>query len=132
MGLLFPSRGDRIIVTWLEKAIYIAEFALSANIIIDRFAPIFSVKFYILPVPTIVDIPELKNALMMDRNISSILELGERCDIAVSSVGVLKASPMLVKVGYITMDEMRSIIEAGAVAGFCDHYLYKTACLLRN
>jgi len=22
MGLLFPSRGDRIIVTWLEKAIY--------------------------------------------------------------------------------------------------------------
>lgn len=60
---------------------------IHANQIASNLASAFSGKSYLMHAPAMVDSLELKNALLTDNNISSVLQIGEKSNIAIIGIG---------------------------------------------
>ncbi len=76
----------------------------------------------LLPVPGIVEDEKVKEALLKDERIKEILNLGEKAEIAVFSIGVPGEGSVLVRAGYFTGSEMLDLQSRGAVGDICSRY----------
>lgn len=89
-----------------------------ASEIVMRFADNYRAKAHLFPVPTFFDFPETKRALWRERSIRRILELQERADILLYSIGAVQAGvpSHVYSGGYLESRDFAELEEEG-VAG---------------
>lgn len=78
---------------------------------------------YLLPAPAIVDSPRIAQAIMEDSQIASVLEMANRCQTAVFSVGHMAQESVLYELGCFTPLEYQGISRKGAVGDICSHFI---------
>jgi DNA-binding transcriptional regulator LsrR (DeoR family) len=83
----------------------------------------FEGRYYTLPAPWLVEDRNLRDALMNDRRLREVLRLTRQIDIAVVGVGTIDPSlSSLLRAGYLTVDETRSLQAMGVVGDVCGQH----------
>ncbi len=120
---LRPARRAGISVVQLEGTLSgKGESLIHGNEIALLFAKAFGGVPYFLSVPAIVEHGEVKEALVSDRNLSRVLELGKAANVAVFTVGRPDRSSILVEAGYSSPQEMEALVTRGAVGDLCSRF----------
>lgn len=99
-------------ITRLDKNIYVNEILMS-------YAKAFNALPYFLQLPAIVDSEEMKNTIIRDRSISKVIDLANKSNIALFSVGDFGYNSILVKADYFTPREVAEFLEQGVVGDIC-------------
>ncbi|WP_158212267.1 sugar-binding transcriptional regulator [Natranaerobius trueperi] len=95
---------------------------------VDTFNPIITLAKKIngspcfLPAPSIVNSIELKNVFLQEEKIKETLELGNKAEIAIYSIGLPNEYSVLIEAGYFTKSQMQELREQGAVGDICSRY----------
>ncbi|RIY02195.1 sugar-binding transcriptional regulator [Aureimonas flava] len=95
-----------------------------------RFAQIFNGDAFLLSAPAIVDGPDTKTALVERCGLRSTLEMAEKLDLVVLSVGGIERNATTYRTGYIAETERRSLQAAGAVGDLLFHFLDRDGALV--
>ncbi|WP_425147299.1 sugar-binding transcriptional regulator [Deinococcus sp.] len=82
-----------------------------------RFARNYSAKAYLFPVPTFFDDPVTKEAMWRERSVRHVLELQERADLLLYSVGshTARTPSHVYSAGYLDSADLASLAAEGAV-----------------
>jgi deoxyribonucleoside regulator len=78
---------------------------------------------YQIPAPAMVDQAFIADAIKQDHQISHILDMAEKCDTAVFSVGNLERPSVLYEMGVINEESYSVIKEKGGIGDCCSHFL---------
>ena len=93
----------------------------------SEIAQILGEKFqatpYLLPLPAIVDSPEVKKAILSDKNIARTLDLGKKSEIAMYTIGLFSEQSVLVKADYFDQREVKSLLGKGAIGDICSRII---------
>jgi deoxyribonucleoside regulator len=114
-GRLRPRRLRDSTVVQLVGGIARAVYDTHASEIVQKVADTYRAMPYLLPVPAIVDKVRVKEALMSDRHIAEVLELGRRAEIAVFSVGRLSHGCLMCRAEYFRRHQVDALLQDGAV-----------------
>lgn len=87
-----------------------------------RFAQAFGGEAYLLAAPAIVDSLETKRALIERCGLGPIMAMADSLDLVVVSVGGLDPKATTARVGYMTEEVRKSLVEAGAVGDLLFHF----------
>lgn len=101
-------------ISYLEDKTYASE-------ILYLFGKAYNTIPYLLPLPAIVDHVAVKQAIMADRHIHKVLELGKEANIAVFSVGAPNADSLYRQLGYLSEEDLQCIAEK-AVGDICSRF----------
>ncbi len=120
---LRPLRRSRVSVVQLEGSLSgKGEALIHGNEIALLFARAFGATPYFLSVPAIVEREEVKAALVSDRNLSRVLDMGKASNIAVFGIGRPDRSSILVQAGYFSPEEMEELVARGVVGDLCSRF----------
>lgn len=100
----------------LERNIYASE-------VTKLFADAFTATPFTLPLPAVMDDIRVKETVVTDRNISGILDLAKRSNIAVFTTGVFGRNSALAQAGYLLEDDIARLESLGAVGDICCHII---------
>lgn len=90
-----------------------------------KFAEAFHTVPRYLPLPVLVDSPEVKEVIESDRYMHRLIELGKQANIAVFTVGTVDTDSMLFRLGYLTTDE-KELLHKEAVGDICSRFFKST------
>jgi len=94
-----------------------------ATEILKKFADSYKGTPYVLPLPAVVDSEAVREAILKDRNISNVLDIGLRANIAIFTMGVIGYDSALVRAEYISPAEVDRLLEEGAVGDLCCRFI---------
>jgi deoxyribonucleoside regulator len=103
-------------VSYSETKTYAAE-------ILNYLGEAFDTSPHFLPLPAVVDHLLVKQAIVSDRHIRHVLELGKRANIVLLTVGDRNESSALVKAGYFTEGDISVLKERNAVGDICSRMI---------
>lgn len=89
---------------------------------IDAFANAFHAVPQYLPLPVIFDHQQTKKLVEKERHIQYLLELGEKANIAIYSVGTVRNNALVFQLGYLQAAEKESL-QAHAVGDIFSRYI---------
>ena len=99
--------------------------SLVGNIAPDGSASIFDVAsrigdrvrapYYPMPLPVIAQTVHEKNLLVAQKSLRNIVELADQADITFVGIGTIDGDAALLRDGFVKLEEIRSLIRAGAV-----------------
>lgn len=78
---------------------------------------------HVMPTPAIVQLPETADALRKDPTVSSVLDLAHQADTIMFTVGVASSDSAHVRSGYLTLDDITQLREAGAVGDVVGRFI---------
>lgn len=110
-------------VVQLCGAISMIEKNIFASEIPKKFADAYNSIPYILTLPAVVDDVKVKNAILKDKNIDNVMNIGMRSNIAIFTMGVLGYDSALVRAGYLNKSEVDKLIAKGAVGDVCSRII---------
>lgn len=90
-----------------------------------KFADAFHTVPRYLPLPVLVDTPEVKAVIESDRFLQRLIELGKQANIAVFTVGAVDNDSMLFRLGYLTAEE-KALLHKEAIGDICSRFFKKT------
>lgn len=114
---------DNTLVIQLNGGSSRAVYESGATEIVKAFKDAIGGDGYLLPAPAIVDTTFISNTIKSDSQISSVLQLAQRCQTAVFSVGSISENSVLYELGCFSPREYMGIRENGAVGDICSHYV---------
>lgn len=124
LAKLLPSiKRQGISVIQLSGGFSRAVYESGALDILKSFVDSVNGTGYQIPAPAMVDQAFIADAIKEDHQISQILEMANRCDTAVFSVGNLERPSVLYEMGLITEENYRIIKEKGGIGDCCSHFL---------
>ncbi len=112
-----------ISVVQMCGAVSLADKYIYASEIPKKFADAYKGTPYLLPLPALVDSVELKEAIVKDRNVGEILEMGKKVNVGLFSVGVFGHDKTLASAGYISGRKVDELLERGAVGDMCSRII---------
>lgn len=118
---LRPTNFKDIGVIQLKGGLSFSHIDTRSHQILDSFAKSYHATPRDLPLPVIFDVKEVKQMVEKDRHIKSILEQGKQVDIALFTVGAVKDSSLLFKLGFLNEQE-KARIKARAVGDICSRF----------
>nr|WP_263315037.1 sugar-binding transcriptional regulator [Mammaliicoccus sp. Marseille-Q6498] len=118
---LEPSLLKDISVVQLKGGISFSHVETKSHQILERFAQAFNATPRDLPLPVIFDVKEVKQMVEKDRHIKSILEQGRQVDTAIFTVGTVRDSSLLFKLGFFNEEEKEQIKQT-AVGDICSRF----------
>lgn len=74
---------------------------------------------YILPLPAVVDNSNVKEVILREKNISKVLDIANKANIAIFTMGPFGYDGALSRAGYISHDDVDRLIKKGAVGDIC-------------
>lgn len=104
-------------------AVSMADKYIYASEIPKNFADAYRGTPYLLPLPALVDSIGLKEAMVRDRGIGELLDMGRKVNVALFSVGVFGHDKTLASAGYISAAQVDELIRAGAVGDMCSRII---------
>lgn len=90
-----------------------------------KFAEAFHTVPRYLPLPVLVDTPEVKAVIESDRYLHRLIELGKQANIAVFTVGTVDNDSMLFRLGYLTTEE-KALLHKEAIGDICSRFFKST------
>ncbi len=115
---LIPKPVNNVDVVQLNGAGNTQSLGIAyASEIVMRFAENYQAKAHLFPVPTFFDFADTKRALWRERSIRRILELQERADIVLYSIGAVQAGvpSHVYSGGYLESRDFAELEEQGVV-----------------
>jgi len=120
---LTPRYIKNMIVVQLVGGISRIEYETHASEIAMKIGEKYQSVPFLLPLPAIVDKPELKQVIIQDKNISYALKLARHAQIAIFSIGSFNQNSVLVKANYFSKSEVSNLLQEGAVADICSRII---------
>lgn len=77
----------------------------------------------LLPSPAILDDESIKEAIVSDRTVSSVLQAAKSADTYIYSAGAVDTSSVLVESGYLSPTDIRQLVKKGAVADIIGRFI---------
>ncbi|HHW01959.1 MAG TPA: sugar-binding transcriptional regulator [Thermoanaerobacterales bacterium] len=95
-----------------------------SNQIVINLARAFNGDWQLLHAPAIVDSLNVKNTILSDKNTRQVLELLEKCTVALIGIGApLTSNSTMLETGYFGDKELEQLKNAGAVCDLCSIFL---------
>ncbi len=118
-----PTRGATIVQ--LNGAVHASSTEIrSMSDLLGRACDAFDARPQFFPVPAFFDDPATRDALWQERSIAAVVELQQRCDIAVFGVGSWTGEVSQVYAGgYLDPADLEALRRAGAVGDICTTFL---------
>jgi deoxyribonucleoside regulator len=108
-------------VVQLNGGVSDAEVRISPSEIVHRFGLAFHVTPYFMYLPAIVDHTLVKQAMLTDRHIRRVMDMGISANIAVFTAGAPTSDSVLLNSNYFREEEME-IIRAYGAGDICSRY----------
>jgi deoxyribonucleoside regulator len=112
-------------VVQLNGGVSYSETNTYASEILNYLSSAFNTVPHFLPLPAVVDHELVANAILSDRHIRQVLELGKRCNIALYTVGDLYNDSTLFKAGYYSKEDFEMVKAQGGVGDICSRIFNK-------
>ncbi len=96
--------------------------SINAGALVQRVSTAFSAHSYYLNAPAIVDNAEIRRVILSDSAVARTLDLANRAEICVFTVGALGEGSVLVQAGYIAPAGVKRLKHLGAVGDICSRY----------
>ncbi|WP_042374854.1 sugar-binding transcriptional regulator [Neobacillus jeddahensis] len=109
------ERRDEIKIVPLEGGMGVKEVEIHANQLANEFAKKINGTCTYLYAPAIVETEELRERLMAMQDIETVLESGRQVDLALIGIGNPFNDSTLMKIGYLTEEDVSHLRELGAV-----------------
>jgi len=101
-----------------------------ANSIAQKLAEVSGGKYCILNAPIIMHHEQSRDMLLRESQISSILQKGTQCDVAIVGIGDMNSDQINILGGALTDEDIEQLREAGAVSSVCISFFDKKGTLL--
>lgn len=129
---LKPLRVPNVTVVGLNGGVSKNVSNTGSETIIKKFADNYNAQAYAIPLPSIMDTPDIVASVGKDSNIQKIFQLIEKTRIVLFSVGCIRSSSILVKVGYFTEEEYGKLREKGFVGDICSRYFREDGSFVKD
>lgn len=96
---------------------------LHPNQIAQEFAKKFKGNYKLLHAPAIVENMKAKEAFIKDSHVQAILNMGENVHIGVFGIGSLSNTSTLLKSGYYSNEDIKSLRDRGAVGDISSRFI---------
>jgi deoxyribonucleoside regulator len=116
---LQPKNVKNVKVVQLNGGVTYSETNTYAADILNDLSSAFHTVPHFLPLPAVVDHAVVKEAILSDRHIRSVLEMGNKANIALVTVGAFNDTSTLVNAGYFTEDDLKVLKNNEAVGDIC-------------
>lgn len=110
-------------IVQLNGGVSYSETNTFASEILNYLGKAFNTSPHFLPLPAIVDHLLVKQAIVSDRHIRRVLDLGKQANIVILTVGDRNEDSTLVKADYFTENDLRIIKEKNAVGDICSRMI---------
>jgi len=117
-----PKNVRNVTVVQLNGGVSHSDTNTYASEILNDFSKAFNTVPYFLPLPAVVDQAIVKEAMMADRHIKKVLELGKKANIAIYTVGEPTAQSTLVQADYFSAEDLKLLHEKKAVGDIVSRY----------
>jgi deoxyribonucleoside regulator len=118
-----PKNVKDVKVVQLNGGVSHSETNTYASEILNDLSNAFHTVPYFLPLPAVVDNVHVKEAILSDRHVRTILDMGKQANIAVITVGELHETSTLVNAGYFSTLDLQTLNAKGAVGDICSRCL---------
>ncbi len=112
-------------IVQLNGGVTRAEYDTHASEVAQKMGEKYRAVPFLLPLPAIVDNTSVKNAILSDKNISLILELGRQANIVLFTIGNFDRNSVLVKANYFESEEVDELLKNNAVGDVCSRIIDK-------
>lgn len=120
---LQPKSVKNISVVQLNGGVSYSELNTYASEILNGLASAFHTTPHFLPVPAVVDHTVVKQAIVADRHIKKVLELGNQANIAIYTVGEPGEQSTLMQAGYFLSEDMETLKRNKTVGDICSRFI---------
>lgn len=120
---LNPKSVHDVEIVQLNGGVSYSELNTHASDIINGLATAFHTTPHFLPVPAVVDHPVVKQAIVADRHINKVLELGRKANIAIYTVGEAGEQSTLMRAGYFLDTDVETLKKNETVADICSRFI---------
>lgn len=110
-------------VTQLNGGVSYSETNTHAAEILNYLGRAFHASPHFLPLPAVVDHLVVKQAIVSDRHIRYVLELGKKANIALFTVGHRHEESALVKANYLTEEDVELLKKRNSVGDICSRMI---------
>lgn len=121
-----PRHIKNMTVVQLNGGVSRAAYDTHASEIAQKIGEHYQAVPFLLPLPAIVDHPDLKRTILSDRNISRTLELAYRANVAMYTIGAFGYNSVLVKADYFESDEVEFLLKKRAAGDICSRIITET------
>ncbi|MFC4599971.1 sugar-binding transcriptional regulator [Cohnella hongkongensis] len=108
-------------VVQLNGGVSDADIRISPSEIVHLFGRAFNVTPYFMYLPAIVDHILVKQAMLTDRHIRRVMDMGQSANIAIFTAGAPTPDSVLLNSNYMRSDELETI-RTQAVGDICSRY----------
>ncbi|MGG3560832.1 sugar-binding transcriptional regulator [Neobacillus rhizosphaerae] len=120
---LQPKNVKDVTVVQLNGGVSYSESNTYASEIINGLANAFHTTPHFLPVPAVVDHIVVKQAIIADRHVNKILELGKQANIAIFTVGEPGENSTLMHAGYFLDNDVEILKSNKTVGDICSRFI---------
>jgi deoxyribonucleoside regulator len=118
-----PKNVKDITIVQMNGGVSYSESNTYASEIINGLANAFNTTPHFLPVPAVVDHMVVKQAIIADRHIKKLLELGKQANIALFTVGESGEQSTLINAGYFLESDMDILRSNKTVGDICSRFI---------
>jgi deoxyribonucleoside regulator len=129
---LVPRKSSNGTIVTLSGGFSQAGFDTSAYNISWPMANKLNARLEQMLCPLVAETVEVRNAIMGDSNIQAQLDRARSCDIALVSIGPVNHDMNLYNFGYIPIDDVRTLLDAGAVGEVLSSFYDQSGKLLET
>ncbi|MCD8510737.1 MAG: sugar-binding transcriptional regulator [Bacillus sp. (in: Bacteria)] len=119
---LQPKNVSNVEVVQLNGGVSHSETSTFASDILTQLGKAFDTVPHFLPLPAVVDHLVVKQAIVADRHIRKVLELGKKANMAVLTVGDFNEDATLVKADYFTKEDLAILQKRNAAGDICSRF----------
>jgi deoxyribonucleoside regulator len=124
-----PKNVKGVSVVQLNGGVSHSETNTYASDILNYLSKAFNTMPHFLPLPAVVDHVLVKQAIMADRHIRRVLELGKQANIAMYTVGEPNHNSTLVRADYFSKEDLEILSDRKAVGDICSRYFDATGSI---
>jgi len=117
------KRLKDLTVVQLNGGVSRADYNTHASDAARKIAEAFGAIPYLLPLPAIVDRPEVKDAIISDKNIAYTLRIAREATVAMFTIGSFGHDSALLKSNYFETAEVDELLKKGAVGDICSRII---------
>lgn len=114
-----PKNVKGVSVVQLNGGVSYSKTNTYAADILNYLSSAFNTVPHFLPLPAIVDQTLVANALMSDRHIRRVLDLGKQSNIALYTVGEINYQSTLFNAGYYSAKDLETLKDLGGIGDIC-------------
>ncbi|HEY2420803.1 MAG TPA: sugar-binding transcriptional regulator [Neobacillus sp.] len=118
-----PKNVKDVTIVQLNGGVSYSESNNYASEIINGLANAFNTTPHFLPVPAVVDHIVVKQAIIADRHIKNLLELGKRANVALFTVGEPGEQSTLMDAGYFLESDIDILRKNKTVGDICSRFI---------